>query len=306
MSLRVFYWNKHKKKTIYKQASIKKFNNDKEKCQAFLDNWKNEEIKKMNNTSHDLKQEKTPSEERPQEETQQEKQEEEPQQETQQETINYNDLYEITPFKLQLAEEDEGGTTTLIFGSSKSGKTSQLKHLIKEHYENKEYITFLIADNIFNSHKYKNIDKKIIRLSRFNDELIKGINKIQKKTKNKYKFCFIFDDIILHKNNKVLLQMILTMRNAHISTVMCLQSTTLLNRQCRFNVNNVIFRKNNSNEGTTECLDFFLSRKRPFSRLKTMDEKAELYNHATQDNGFIYLDAINGGLSFHQKYKNVL
>ena len=43
-SIRVFYWDKIKKKNIYKQAALKKFEGDEQKAREYLENWKKEQL----------------------------------------------------------------------------------------------------------------------------------------------------------------------------------------------------------------------------------------------------------------------
>jgi len=302
-SLRTSYYDSINKKTIYKSRPIKKHGGDEKACSEWLEEWKKEEQAKLKERIEAMKQGKEEEElqikqqndiiNKPIEELKQEVIQEETQ-EDKITNINY------TKFQLKLAPKEEGGTSTIIFGSSKSGKSFQLMKIIEKYYDNNKFIVFLMADSVFNSPVYKNLPKSVIKLDHFDEDLITNVQYIQKQTNNKYRFVFITDDIILEKNNSMLLRLILTMRNCDISTIMLLQSITLLSKNGRFNINNCIFRRNNNAESVEQTIRFFLGGYEPFYSLKTMEDKINLYREITKDYGFIYLDALNDELSFHK------
>ena len=200
------------------------------------------------------------------------------------------------PFNLELPDLEEAGCSTVLFGSSKSGKTTLMKDIIKlPEIKDADNIKFLLSPNV-HAKIYKDIDKKIIKLDHWDDRLVSALHKIQKKTKNKYIFTIIIDDCILNKNSGKIMELFLTLRNSKISTIMLLQSTTLLNRNSRFNVNNFVFKKCNNDEAIRQNMDFFLGSYDPFKGLP-MEEKMSLYREITNNYGFIYLDALNGSLT---------
>jgi hypothetical protein len=302
---KVSYWCKIKKKSVWKAVNTKNFDDDESKAKAFLKEWKETEKAKMEEEYNKLIQkgaiEQTPD--KPDEAPICEEIDNKPIEELKQEdkiiddkAININ----YTRFQLKIAPKEEGGTSTIIFGSSKSGKTYQLMEILNKYYDNNKFIVFLFADSVFNSPAYKNLPKSIIKLDHFDEDLIKQIHHIQKQTNNKYRFLFVMDDIILEKNNTMILRLILTMRNADISTIMLLQSTTLLSKNGRFNINNAIFRRNNNAESVEQTIRFFLGGYEPFYSLKKMEDKINLYRDITKEYGFIYLDALNDELTFHK------
>ena len=225
-----------------------------------------------------------------------------------QETAEVEDIKDIepqnviyTPFKLNISPREEGGTTTLLLGASKSGKTTKMKNIVKKYYSNdKDFIIFLMADNAFNSRVYKDMDKSIIKLDFFSEELIRQLNRIQKKTQNKYRFLLIIDDIITERNSKSILKLFLTMRNADISTIMMLQSPTLLSKNSRYNTNNVILMKFNNNESIEQISDMYLGYDE-FYNLPKIHDKIRAYKEYTKDYKYIYIDLLNDNISFHDK-----
>jgi hypothetical protein len=196
-------------------------------------------------------------------------------------------------FKLEIPDLEETGFTTVLFGSSKSGKTTLMKEIVKlPQIAEPDVIKFLISPSI-NAKIYKDIDKKIIRMDRWRDELVHGLERVQKKTKNKYTFLLIIDDCVLNKNSGKIMQLFCTMRNIKVSTIMLLQSTTLLNRNSRFNSNNIIFKKCNVGEGVEQIMDWFLKSYPPFDKLDK-NAQQQMYREICNDYGFINLDLLNG------------
>ena len=304
------YWDKNLKKSVWKSTTLKKHDGDEDKAKAFLQKWKEGEIKKMNDKIISQLQPKSncpnPVIEAPQasctNEPVVEPAIEDPQVDPVVEPIESpveSSRIQYTKFNLSIAPKSEGGTTTLIFGSSKSGKTTQMLSILNKYYDNTKFITFMICENA-QSQIYKKVSKNVIKLDRFDADLINNIHMIQKRTSNKYRFAFILDDIILEKRSDTILKMILTMRNADISTIMLLQSTTLLSKNSRFNINNVIFRRANNMESIEQCLQFFLQGYEPFYSIKSMTEKINLYRSITKEYGYLYLDALNDNLTFHK------
>ena len=205
----------------------------------------------------------------------------------------------FTKFILDMPNLKEDASSTVLFGSSKSGKTWQAMDLLKSYYSGKDIISFVISPNI-HSKTYEPIkDKKYIKLDRWDNQLVKDIHKIQKKTKNKYIFLFVIDDCILEKLSPQILQLFLVLRNSKINTILNLQSITLLSRNSRNNGQGFIFRSFNNDEIIEDAMKYFLGSFEPFYGL-TMDDKKRLYKQAVKDYGFIYLNSLDGIVSFHK------
>lgn len=207
---------------------------------------------------------------------------------------------DYTEFNLSLPNLDETGHTLVLFGASKSGKTTLLLNILKfPEIDDADNIVILISPNV-HAQIYKNLDKKIIKMSVWNDAIVRALHRIQKKTKNKYRFTIVIDDCITEKNSKKIMELFLTLRNSKVSTIMLLQSTTLLNRNSRFNVNNLCFLKNNNDEANEQNQKFFLGSYKPFKDLKRMEDKIRLYREITNNYGMVYLNALDGELTFHK------
>jgi len=285
--MRASYWDTTLKKLIHKSILTKKVPDDEKR--RILNEWKIKMIMEKGTgiIPDDLKETTEPKIQEEEPKIQEEKTTEPKIQE-----INY------TPFNLKLSDLSETGSSTVLFGASKSGKTTLLKRILREYYGDPNVIVFMIAENI-HSNIYQDLDKNIIKSDKFDKSLIKTLHRINKRTNNKYHFVIVLDDMILEKHNSTLLKLILTYRNAKISTVILLQSPTLLSKNGRFNGNNFIFKRTNNAENAEQVMDFFLGGFEPFYKLKK-EEKTNLYKKITDNYGFIYLDALNDKLTFHK------
>jgi hypothetical protein len=187
---------------------------------------------------------------------------------------------------------DEGtGNSTVILGSSKAGKSTLLMYLYRKYYT--DFISVLFSDNP-QIKLYK--DPKLIKSTHFLPQVIKDFHMINRKTKNKYPFCVLMDDIIDQKENLLVKKLILTFRNSNISSIVSLQSPTLLNKANRASVNNIILFKFNSDEMIEQTIRFFL-----MSHLKgNMDSKIRQYKEMTSDYKFIYLNPRDNKISIHK------
>lgn len=204
-------------------------------------------------------------------------------------------------FDLELPDLSETGATCALFGSSKSGKTHLLtRNIMKDpRFDNKEVIQFIISPSL-HSKTYSGISGDVIKLNGWRPDLLKLLHMIQRVTDNKYAFVLYIDDCITAKNDKGLLEAFLTLRNSKISTVMLLQSTTLMNRNARFNVNAVIGLKNNNLEASRQSMEFFFGANEPFYGRRIGDQ-IKMYQNMTQNHRFIYLNCLDGTMKWCEK-----
>lgn len=290
------YWSKLKKKNITKQVNLNKFSGDEDMAREFLENWKKEQIQKEMDILEGKTQPKKSDEEIAEKK-------EALKNENPEESINTTSgaVIHKTKFHLELPDLREDGGSTVIFGNSKGGKTTILKNLLEMYFNDKNVITILFAQNA-HSKTYKNLPKNVIKTNYFDNNLIKGMHRIQKKTENKYAFVIAMDDMIMEKNDPMLLQMLLTLRNSKISTIILLQDLKLLSRAGRHNINNVLFTKQNTDDGIEDVLKLFIGSYPPFGGLK-MEQKIRTFREATTDFSFMYFNSLDGILTFHNKLK---
>lgn len=290
------YWSKSKKKTVHKSVNISKFGGDMEKAKEFLAKWKQEQIEKEKAL---LEKKDDPIEETKKDE------EEVPVIDTVDTSVieapinNTPPVVEYTEFKLNIPNLKKDACSTVIYGSSKAGKTTQAIEMMDDYFGENYVVTLVFSPNI-HAPVYAPIKSShYIKIDRWDDQIIRDIHKIQKKTKNKYTFLVFIDDCILEKLSPQILQLLLVLRNSKINTLLNLQSVTLLSRNGRNNGNNFIFKNFNNDEVITDAMKYFLGSYPPFFGMQ-MEQKIRLYKEVTKDYGFIYLNALDGKVSFHK------
>jgi len=192
---------------------------------------------------------------------------------------------------------DETGSSIVIFGSSKSYKTTLLKRILRDYYS-EDTITLLSAPNV-HAKIYKDLPKEILKTDQYKPEIVKAMYYINKKTDNRYPFVIALDDVIDKKNDGDLEKLFLTLRNAKISVIILLQNIQLLKSTSRGNANIVIFRKfNQANVIEDYVMKMYLQNFYPFRDLK-MPDKVSLYMKLTNNHHFFVLDVINNKLTIH-------
>lgn len=205
----------------------------------------------------------------------------------------------FSPVDLQMNLK-ETGISVVVYGSSKSYKTTFIKRVIREYF-GKDVITLLCATNI-HADIYNDLPGDVIKIDNYSPELVTSMHKINKKTKNKYSFVVILDDVIDQKSEKNLQKMFCTLRNAKISIVILLQHVTMLGSSCRGNANIVVFRKfNQPSVIENHVMKQYLAGYPPFSLLPNMQDKVNMYMKITNKHDFFVLDVLNNRLTIHHE-----
>lgn len=194
------------------------------------------------------------------------------------------------------------GNSCVILGSSKRGKTTMMIYLYNKFYsQDKDYISTLFSGN-YHINAY-NDSKNLIVGDGFNlssEKYVKMEKYINSKTKNKYKFLNLFDDIIDLKYKKLVNDLILTYRNSNISTIMCLQYAYLLNKSNRANVNNILIFGCNSEEGKKDLIELYLKHYLLDMGLNTYSERVNYFDKVTSNYGFFYINCVKGVMTTHR------
>lgn len=281
--IRISYYSKLTKQSKHKQVRVDKFESE-EKAKEFLENWKKEMMEKENQQVS--------------EETNEQKEEKE---ELNNIDANIDNIIK-SKFKLAIKNEDGAAETSILFGSSQSGKTTLTTHIIEKYYNDKNTIIIVMSPSI-NAPIYKKIKKmkNVISTDFFDGDIIKDIAKIQRKTSNKYRFVIVLDDVVDSKNSTQILKMIMIYRNLNISTVMNLQDVKLMSRSGRHNGNNFMFLRQNTQDAIEDVLQLYLNSYRPFTDLNSKIDKINAYRKLTENRSFIYLNALEDEISFHNK-----
>lgn len=211
-----------------------------------------------------------------------------------------------TQFKLHL---DKGtGNTLFILGSSKAGKSHTLMYIYDHYYSpsvatdpsNYKWISVLWTCNpqvsVYRNHR------KLLIAPTWNaegEDVIAAMKKIQTGTKCAYKFLNMFDDVLNVRDSKLLNNLILSYRNAKMSSIISIQYVFMLTKAMRTNINSVILHAFNTDEGIEAVISIFL--KGYLHGLKMpKSEWIPWYKKMTADHAFIYVKPSEGIVSFHR------
>jgi GTPase SAR1 family protein len=207
-----------------------------------------------------------------------------------------DEAIKMFPMKDFAFERDEraamSACTFAIIGSSKSGKTTFLKHLVKKYFEPEIKILHTQSPQ---ADIYDSIKKECIFCPAFIPDIIKETYKINKETKNHYNFLHIIDDVVGAKNNVQMTKALCLYRNSAISTVVCGQDMMMLNANGRANVNYVCLFYTNTDNRIEDNIKSFL--RSYFPRSLSLDEKIELYKRLTADHAFLFIDNLNSTIT---------
>lgn len=206
---------------------------------------------------------------------------------------------ELTPFKLKL---DPGtGNTTFLMGSSKQGKSTAMMHIYDEYYADENFISILWT----NSPQIPLYKKpKLLRSNCWGkkaETIIKSERHINQKTKNKYKFLNMMDDLIEIKGSTLINDLVLTYRNSNISSIISLQYSNLFSKSSRANANNVVLFGFNTDEAIEVVIRSFLNGYLSGKLgIKSVPDQINWYKKMTADHKFIYVKPAGNHVSFHK------
>ena len=186
---------------------------------------------------------------------------------------------------LLIDDVDEAGSTVLICGSSKRGKTHLLKKIWERYYkDNKDIVTILISPSC-NIPLYEDMKKNVIKINRYDkqtDGLLKKIFKIQNLTKNAYRFCFLIDDCVSSRYSETLDALFLYARNLLISSICCIQRETLISRSSRSSANNIVTFGINTEQCIKGMLEsFYKCELMELTGIKKMDDLIKEFRRLT-------------------------
>ena len=194
------------------------------------------------------------------------------------------------PFELHLPDTATGGASVLMIGSTRSGKTTALKYILKKYF--KDHIGVIFSESA-RSPAYQDMKNKNLPLSSaWIPALIKDMYQINKETKNHYDFMVILDDMPTVKFDKELLKLTTIYRNSNLSSICCVQSPSLLTPTARSNFNFVFIFKSNTTAQTEANIKAYLRGVFPIGM--GYDEKIKAMTEMCEDHHFIFLDNLNG------------
>lgn len=189
-------------------------------------------------------------------------------------------------FAVEFPPQKTGGVSFALIGSTRSGKTTLLKHILEKYFE--KFITILMSNSI-HAPIYKEIED-CIKSPLYSPRIIKEGYEINRKTNNHYPFLYVLDDVVDKKFDKELLKLLTIYRNSGLSTVICVQSPILLNSASRGNINFVCLGRLNSDESIERVVRMYLMSYLP----GRIEEKIRAYKSMTEGHHFILVNNLSG------------
>jgi len=180
------------------------------------------------------------------------------------------------------------GTSFICVGSTRSGKTCLLNYLFQKHFRN--HISVLMSNSL-NSDAYDFLKKQSVTSDFYHPEILKDLYKINHETNNHYEFMVIIDDVPDKRNDAEIKRLQCIYRNSRISSIICAQGLTMMDKLSRGNINFVLLGRMNSSEEIERNIKSFLQGHFP-TNMK-MSEKIQLYRKLTEDHCWLVLDQVN-------------
>lgn len=214
--------------------------------------------------------------------------------------INLSEMKTIDPIEVKntidLYLDDKTGNNIVLFGSTKTGKSTLMMHLYRKYWANT--IAILCAENIQIGMYHDNTEKMVKTYSYdVCEQLIKTIHRIQRGTKNNYEFTIMLDDIVTRTNDPTLQKLIMVYRNSLINSIISVQYPYVVSKRCRANMTNMIFFRFYNPATVIEITKQFLPQ---FFRNLTDAERVDKYNAMTKDHQFIYYSPKTEKFSIHK------
>jgi hypothetical protein len=193
-------------------------------------------------------------------------------------------------FSLELPPPETGGSSILMIASTRAGKTTLLKYIMKHYFDPHFGVLFSESARSPAYQDFKN--KNFPKSSCFIPELIRDAYMINKELKNHYPFLFLLDDCPLVRGDKQMLKLTTIYRNSGISAICCVQSPSLLSPTQRSNFNVVLLGRCNTTAQTEANIKAYL--RGIFPDGMNYDQKIRLYDEMTKDHWWICLNQYTG------------
>jgi len=135
----------------------------------------------------------------------------------------------------------ETGSTFLLLGATKSGKTTFLVNELNK-LDPGAYDLIILFTNSPHATPLSRLrpDLNTIVVESFRPEIVTALRGKNVATKNRFRFLTILDDVIDAKHNSTLNAQLLFFRNSNISTAFLVQDVKMISRQARGQINHVV------------------------------------------------------------------
>lgn len=193
-------------------------------------------------------------------------------------------------FVLELPPAETGGASILMIASTRAGKTTLMKYIMKNYF--KEHFGVLFSESAKSPAYADFVNKNFPKSSVFIPDLIQDAYKINRELKNYYNFLFLLDDCPMVKGDKQMLKLTTIYRNSGISCITCVQSPSLLSPTQRSNFNVICLGRCNTTAQTEAVIKAYM--RGIFPDGMNYDQKIRLYDDMTRDHWWICLNQYTG------------
>ena len=191
-------------------------------------------------------------------------------------------------FHLTLPETETGGITMAMIGSTRSGKTTLLKHSLGKYFE--KHVGVLMSPSL-HAPVYADLSKNIVKAPDYFPRVIYEMFSINRKCDNHYPFLVVLDDVVTAKFDKTLMKSFTIYRNSSITTIMSVQNPIVLNSVTRGNINVILLGYLNSDEACEKAIRMFCYASIPG---KNIEEKIREYKRLTIDHWWLCINHLDG------------
>lgn len=192
---------------------------------------------------------------------------------------------------MNVPDPKSGGMTVAMIGSTRSGKTTLLKHTLEKFFD--EHLGVLMSASL-HAPIYEDMGKKMVKAPMYVPSVVDECYKINKATNNHYPFAVVLDDIVSAKWDKTLIKSFTIYRNSGITTIMCVQNPIIFNSVTRGNFMAVLLGYMNSDESCERVIRLFCYTAIPGKRI---EEKIKNYKEMTKDHFWLYIDHNTGEMA---------
>ena len=194
-------------------------------------------------------------------------------------------------FSLALPDLESGGVTIAMVGSTRSGKTTLLKHSLLKFFDG--HLGVLMSPSL-HAPVYEEMGKKMVKSPLYVPEVIDEMYKLNKETKNHYPFLVVLDDIVTAKFDRTLMKSFTIYRNSGITTVMSVQNPIILNSVTRGNINVVLLGYLNSDEAVEKAVRMFC-----YASIagRNIEAKIHEYKRLTADHFWLCINHLTGEMT---------
>jgi len=198
--------------------------------------------------------------------------------------------FEDKEFSIKLPDTETGGITMAMVGSTRSGKTTLLKHVLPKFFE--KYLGVLMSPSL-HAPVYDDISKGMVKAPLYTPKVIDEMYSINRKCDNHYPFLVVLDDVVTAKFDKTLMKSFTIYRNSGITTIMSVQNPIILNSVTRGNINIILLGYLNSDEAVEKAVRMFCYASIPG---KNIEAKIHEYKRLTSDHHWLCINHLDGSM----------